>query len=221
MVEAISPQRFHSSPGVEDWRVVFGGASAYFATGSFAVGAQLVAKIAELADAANHHPDVDLRYPGVLVRLTTHEVMPEALLSDRDAALAAQISEAARELGVATDPTKVQTFQLTIDALDIEKVRPFWAAVLGYTERGDGDVVDPGAFAPGISFQQMDGPRPQRNRIHVDVSVPAQLAQARVDAALAAGGSLVTDAHAPYWWTLADPEGNEVDVAPWMDSWTG
>jgi 4a-hydroxytetrahydrobiopterin dehydratase len=27
----------------------------------------------------------------------------------------------------------------------------------------------------------------------------------------------VNDEHAPYWWTLADPEGNEVDVAPWPD----
>jgi 4a-hydroxytetrahydrobiopterin dehydratase len=38
-------------------------------------------------------------------------------------------------------------------------------------------------------------------------------AGARVAAALAAGGRLVTDEHAPSWWTLADPEGNEVDVA--------
>jgi 4a-hydroxytetrahydrobiopterin dehydratase len=59
----------------------------------------------------------------------------------------------------------------------------------------------------------MDAPRPQRNRIHVDVFVPNDEAQARVAAALAAGGRLVDDSHAPHWWTLADPEGNEVDVA--------
>jgi len=34
--------------------------------------------------------------------------------------------------------------------------------------------------------------------------------------ALSAGGRLVTDEHAPAWWTLADAEGNEVDVATWM-----
>ena len=34
---------------------------------------------------------------------------------------------------------------------------------------------------------------------------------------LAAGGRIVYDGHAPDWWTLADPEGNEVDVAPWPD----
>ena len=63
----------------------------------------------------------------------------------------------------------------------------------------------------------MDSPRDerreQRNRIHLDVFVPDDVAAARIDAALAAGGRLVGDSHAPFWWTLADPEGNEVDVA--------
>ncbi|MBE8520687.1 hypothetical protein ILP97_24905 [Amycolatopsis sp. H6(2020)] len=65
-------------------------------------------------------------------------------------------------------------------------------------------------------FQQMDAPRPQRNRIHVDISVPHDLAEARVAAAIAAGGRLVSDRNAPAWWALADAEGNEVDVATWM-----
>ena len=43
--------------------------------------------------------------------------------------------------------------------------------------------------------------------------MPDDIAAARVEAALAAGGTLVSDAHAPFWWTLADPEGNEADVA--------
>jgi 4a-hydroxytetrahydrobiopterin dehydratase len=62
----------------------------------------------------------------------------------------------------------------------------------------------------------MDAPRPQRNRMHIDVWVPHDQAEARVAAAIAAGGRLVTDAHAPMWWVLADPEGNEADVATWM-----
>jgi hypothetical protein len=62
-----------------------------------------------------------------------------------------------------------------------------------------------------------DAPRRQRNRIHVDVSLPRVEAEARVQAALAAGGTLVSDAHAPMWWTLADPEGNEVDIAAHTD----
>jgi 4a-hydroxytetrahydrobiopterin dehydratase len=59
----------------------------------------------------------------------------------------------------------------------------------------------------------MDAPRPQRNRLHIDVWVPPELGEARVAAALAAGGRLVSAAHAPSWWVLADAEGNEVCVS--------
>ena len=93
---------------------------------------------------------------------------------------------------------------------------PFWRAVLGYRQVGDEDLVDPHARGPSIWFQQMDAPRPQRNRIHIDVFVPHDQAEARVAAALEAGGHLVNDEFAPAWWTLADAEGNEVDIATWM-----
>lgn len=210
MTERITADQFQAADGVEDWRVVFEGACAVFRTGSFAVGAELVDTIATLADEANHHPDVDLRYSTVTVRLVTHEV---GGLSARDVELARKISEEARELELRADPGAVQTVQLTVDALVAADVMPFWRAVLGYEPEGDEDLVDPRGRGPGVWFQRMDAPRPQRNRIHVDVAVPADQAEARVAAALAAGGRLVTDQFAPRWWTLADAEGNEVDVA--------
>jgi len=104
MTERISPQEFLHADGVGDWRVVSGVACAYFATGSFRAGVALVDAIGALADAANHHPDVDLRYPSVLVRLSTHDV---GGLSERDVGLARQISAAARDQGVTADPAKV------------------------------------------------------------------------------------------------------------------
>ncbi len=94
--DAITPAEFHASVGTGP-RVPDGTATAVFRTGSFDVGAQLVARIAELAEAANHHPDVDLRYETVTVRLTSHDV---GGLSRRDTALALAISAAARELGI-------------------------------------------------------------------------------------------------------------------------
>lgn len=213
MTERITPRQFHEATGVEDWRVLFEGTCAYFGTGSFAAGAALVDAIGKLADAANHHPDVDLRYAGVTVRLITHSV---GGLSERDVQLAQQISAAASELGVPADPAAVQSVQIAIDALVGPDVMPFWRVVLGYRELGDEDLVDPHARGPSIWFQEMDAPRPQRNRIHIDVSVPHDQAEARVAAAIAAGGHLVSDEHAPDWWTLADAEGNEVDVATMM-----
>jgi 4a-hydroxytetrahydrobiopterin dehydratase len=97
MTEPITPRQFHVAAGVEDWRVLFEGAWAHFRTGSFGAGVALVDAIGELADAANHHPDVDLRYAGVTVRLVTRDV---GGLSERDVELARRIPTAARELGV-------------------------------------------------------------------------------------------------------------------------
>jgi 4a-hydroxytetrahydrobiopterin dehydratase len=109
----------------------------------------------------------------------------------------------------------VQHVQVAIDALVTAEVRSFWRAVLGYQDAGDDDVVDPHRRGPTFWFQEMDAPRPQRNRIHIDVYVPHDQVEARIAAALAAGGRIVNDAHAPEWWTLADAEGNEADLAIW------
>jgi 4a-hydroxytetrahydrobiopterin dehydratase len=210
MPERMSPRQFQESDGVGDWRDVGMGACACFRTGSFVRGLMLVDEIGRLAEAMNHHPDIDLQYATVTVRLLTHDIMG---LSNLDAELASQISAAARAAGIDADPTAVQTVQLTIDAHSTEDIRPFWRAALDYKEVGDEDLVDPRGRGPSIWFQPMDEPRPDRNRVHIDVFVPNDVAEARVAATLAAGGRLVSDSHAPHWWTLADAEGNEVDVA--------
>ncbi len=214
MTDQITMRQFHESDGVEDWRVVGEGACAYFRTGSFAAGARLVNAISELGGLDDHHPDVDLRPEGVIVRLVT--IAPDYYgLSKRDLELARQISGVARPLRVSADPSVVQTVQVTIDALVIPEVKPFWRAVLGYHDRADSpeDLIDPRGRGASFWFQKMDAPDGERNRIHIDVWVPPDQAQARIAAAIAAGGHLVTDEYAPAWWTLADPEGNLADVA--------
>jgi 4a-hydroxytetrahydrobiopterin dehydratase len=77
-------------------------------------------------------------------------------------------------------------------------------------------IVDPQRQGPSVWFQQMDAPRVQRNRIHFDVAVPHDEAPNRVGAALAAGGTMVSDRSAPAFWVLADAEGNEVCVCTWQ-----
>ena len=214
MTQRISARQFHEATGVEDWRVLLGDrACSYFRTQSFAKGVSLVDAIGALADAANHHPDVDLRYGGLTVRLWTHDVDG---LSERDIELARRISAAARELGIPADPAAVQEVQVSVDAIDAAKLMPFWRAVLGYRQLGEEDLLDPRGRGPSFRFQRMGTSRLERKGTHVDVSVPHDQAEARVGAAVAAGGRIVSDEHAPGWWTLADPEGNEADVATWM-----
>ncbi|WP_418957870.1 VOC family protein [Streptomyces tritici] len=206
----IRPRQFHEAAGTEDWRVLGEGACAYFRTGSFAAGARFVA---ELGARIGEGPDVDLRREGVTVRLIT---LTEDYygLTRQYIGLARRISALARELGARPDPSAVQTVQVTVDALDAGKVTPFWRALLGYEDRAGSpeDLVDPQGRGAPFYFQQMDAPRPQRNRVHVDVWVPHDRAEARIAAALAAGGTLVSAEHAPGHWVLADPEGNEACV---------
>jgi 4a-hydroxytetrahydrobiopterin dehydratase len=214
MTEPVTMRAFHADHRARDWRVVGDGAVAVFRTGSFGAGARLVQAIAAaVGDSRPHHPDVDLQHDTVTVRLLT--ATPDYLgLTAGDPELAVRISDLAREQRLAADPALIQTVQVTIDALVSADVMPFWAAVLGYERRAvspDEDLIDPRWRGPSIWFQPMDVPRPQRNRFHVDVWVPPELAEARVAAALAAGGRMVRDA-SPAWWTLADAEGNEVDV---------
>jgi len=103
VVVAIPPEEFAASDGVADWRVLPSGeVGIYFRTGTFAAGLDLLNVIGRLAEEANHHPDVDLRYAGMTVRLLTHEVMA---LTERDVAMARKISAAAADAGVTADPT--------------------------------------------------------------------------------------------------------------------
>ncbi|SCG72475.1 VOC family protein [Micromonospora coxensis] len=209
----VTPRQFHESAGVRDWRVLGDGVSTYFRTGSFAAGARLVRAIGELAGLDEHHPDVDVRHAGVTVRLVT--ITDDHFgLTGRDVELARRISAVARDLGLVADPSAVQHVQVTVDALVGPEVTPFWRALLGYVDRAGSpeDLIDPGGRGPSFWFQRMDAPRPQRNRVHVDVWVPYDRAEERVAAALAAGGRLVTDAYAPSYWVLADAEGNEACV---------
>ena len=210
MADRIAPTRFHEV----GWRVLAWAAAAHFRTGSLVEGVRLVDAIGRLVDGSAQRPGIDLRPNGVMVRVFVDDT---GALTVRDLALASAISAAATDLGASPDPTQVQMIQIAIDALVISDVRPFWAAVLGYRPIGGADLIDPRSEGPTIWFQQMDAPRPQRNRIHVDLYLPQDQEQARIAAAIDAGGRIVNDAHAPEWWTLADPEGNEVDVAPWPD----
>jgi 4a-hydroxytetrahydrobiopterin dehydratase len=211
---------FATEHDLPDWRILLDRIDATFVAGSFGDAAAFVGQVATAADAADHHPDIDLRYPAVVhIALTTHAA---GGLGPRDAALARQISQLAAASRLQVEPTSATLLEIAIDARDIDAVRPFWAAVLDYRDLPPSHctadmrrLVDPRRIGPALWFQQMDEERAQRNRIHLDVDVAVDVVERRVAAALAAGGRLVTDGFAPAWWVLADPEGNEVCVCTW------
>jgi 4a-hydroxytetrahydrobiopterin dehydratase len=214
MHQELTPREAAEQAGLDDWRVLLRTLQASFRTGSMAKGMELAARIAAAADEADHHPDLTITYPRVHALLTTHSA---GGLTTRDVELARAISAIAADLSVPADPAAVTQLEIAVDALDIAKVQAFWEAVLGYEATKDGDEsVDPHGRGATFWYQQMDAPPPQRNRIHIDVTVPHDVAQQRIDAALAAGGTLVSDAAAPSFWVLADPEGNEACICTWQ-----
>jgi len=206
---ALTPQQFQEADGTGHWRALNAGADAWFDAPTHRAGAALVQQIGEVAEAMGHHPDVDLRASGVHVRTYTHDTKS---LTANDVALAGRISAAAAELGLVANPAATQRLQLAIDAIDFEAVVPFWQAALGF-DRAPGDLLsDPLGRHPRVWFQEMDSPRPLRNRVHIDAGTPWERVEAKLAALNAAGGHVT---YQNQWWqTVADSEGNEVDVFP-------
>jgi 4a-hydroxytetrahydrobiopterin dehydratase len=209
------------------WRLLLGAFAASVPVESLQQGLEVAAAAAAAcAGDADEHLQLDLRPDRVDLLVRTRA---RTAVTGRDVQLAEQIGAAVHGLGRAfaaptsePGPRPVQLLELAIDALDIPAIRPFWLAVLGYvTEPGGAGpqaaIADPAGELPSLWFQQMDGPRLQRNRIHLDITVAHDEAPRRVQAALDAGGTLVSDEAAKAFWVLADAEGNEICVCTWQD----
>jgi 4a-hydroxytetrahydrobiopterin dehydratase len=213
---SVTSDEFAELTGLDDWRFALGAIHGAFGAGSFPAAAALTSAIAAAAESAQHHPDIDIRYPGtVRVAITTHAV---GGLTTLDVDLAREISRLASAADISTGGSPIQATELCIDTMDETVIRPFWAAVLDYDVVGaDGSLIDPRRQGWPIWFQQMDEPRTDRNRFHLDVSVPHDLAEERIAAALSAGGRMVSDERAKAFWILADAEGNEACICTWQD----
>lgn len=189
-----------------------GALHASFTTADFATAIAFVDRVGEAAESMNHHPDVRLGYGTVGFRLSSHDA---GGVTTRDLRLAARIQELATSLGAVTADVPPARYDVAIDCTDADAIRPFWRVGLGYIE-ADGDdgveLIDPRGISFRVWFQHMEIARTDRNRIHLDVYVPADEAEERVQAVIEAGGTLLTDEHAPDWWVLADIEGNEMCV---------
>lgn len=202
--------------GLTGWANLLGGLQTRIATGDFATGLALVDSIGAAAEAMNHHPDLDLRYGHVDVRLRSHDV---GGVTERDIRLARTIGELAAQAGTSLSCAGLSRVELGLDTPAHRALVPFWRAVLaiGAPVGGvDDEVRDPGDALPTIWFQE-SGTEEPRQRWHPDVWVDPADVQPRIDAALAAGGTLVSDEEAPSFWVLADPEGNRMCLCTWQN----
>jgi 4a-hydroxytetrahydrobiopterin dehydratase len=203
--------------GLDGWAYLLGGLQTRIHTRDFTTGLSVINAIGATAEQMNHHPDLNLRYDHLDARLTSHD---ERGVTDQDIRLARTISSIAADAGVQLESANLSRLELALDTPAGESVIPFWAAVLA-TEHlagpGFGDELgDPSDVLPTVWFQPSGSEEP-RQRWHPDVWVDPAQVQPRIDAALDAGGTLVSDAEAPSFWVLADPEGNRVCLCTWQE----
>jgi 4a-hydroxytetrahydrobiopterin dehydratase len=209
-------QTFLAADGVDDWVVLHGGATAVFRVAS-------LVDAARLAEAVTRVPGLDRE--GVLLtvagdRLTVRLTRDVSQLETRHVALARAVSALARTFGVVADRSAVHEVQLAVsaqpDSVDVD----FWRAALGYDGAADDTAVDPLGNGSTVWMQDLDPSKPLRHAMHVDVSLAREHVEARLAAALAAGGRVVDDSDAPAHWTLSDRAGNRVCLCAWPDGST-
>lgn len=199
-----------------DWRLLTGRLHARFRTPDYDAGLALVAAIGEAAQAADHHPELDLHYGSVGVRLTSHDA---GGVTSRDVALARTISSLAERLGTEADPRSVIAVEPALNTTDVAAIKPFWKAVLDAVEQDDDPdgLRDKVEGATVLWFQHADPDGTPPMRFHLDVIVPHDVAEERIAAALSAGGTLVSDAEARAFWVLSDAQGNLACICTWQD----
>ena len=111
---------------------------------------------------------------------------------------------------------------VTIDSVDPEALAPFWARLLGVEIEGrvgDGEYVllaSTGDGVPAVAFQRVPEAKSGKGRTHLDVEVDDLDAATLAIEAL--GGRWLEpgrtrEVGAFHWRCMADPEGNEFDIA--------
>jgi 4a-hydroxytetrahydrobiopterin dehydratase len=213
--------------GLADWRKLGQALHARYRVADFGSGARFVAAVGEAGDALGHHPRVTLGPGYVDLELVSDDAVHRddegteqvvSWVTQRDVDLARRISDIAVEHRLEADTSSIGAMELALDTAHAATIAPVWAALLtGSTDaRGRGglgdDIRDRTARVPNLWFQDTDEHDAPRQRFHVDVWVPPEVAQARIDAAVAAGAVVVDASQAPSYTVLADQDGNKACV---------
>jgi 4a-hydroxytetrahydrobiopterin dehydratase len=207
---------FLVADGADDWVVLHGGATAVFRVGSLSEAVHLAEAVAKVPGLEGSGALLTIADASLTVRLSRDLWQ----LEPRHVECARAVSAVARAHGAIPDRGAVQEVQLAIaakrDAIDVG----FWRAVLGYVPMAEDNAIDPLGHGSTVWMQELDEAKPLRHAMHLDVSVAREHVAARLKAALAAGGRIVDESHAPSHWTLADRAGNRVCICAWPDGFT-
>ncbi len=210
-----------------DWRKLGQGLHARYPVGDFGAGVRFVAAVGDAGDVLGHHPRVTMGGEYVDLKLVSDDAVYRddagtehvvEWVTHKDVDLARRITELAAEQGLDADPASITAIELALDTADAATIAPVWAALLtGSTDaRGHGtigdDVRDATGRVPILWFQDTDEHEPPRQRFHIDVWVPPEVAEQRIAAAVSAGGIIVDDSQAPSYTVIADPDGNKACV---------
>lgn len=206
-----------------DWRKLAQGLHARYVVDDFGTGARFVAAVGEAGDALGHQPRVSIGKRYVDLKLVTDDAIYRddegtehvvEWVTQQDIDLARQITEIAADHHVDADPASVSDIELGLDTVDSATIAPVWAALLtgdaeaqGRGTPGD-EIRDATGRVPNLWFGDADEHDISRQRFHIEVYVAPEVADERIAAALAAGGTIVDDSDAPSLTVIADQDGN-------------
>ena len=215
-MEKLSTQEILDA-GLDDWRKLAQALHARYRIADFKAGAAFIAAIAEVAEAAGHHPDVKMTDGVVDVSLCTHE--DGLWVTQQDIDMARRITGIARQNGLEPEPTAVTQLEMALDTAHEDGVAPFWSVLLTGSPGNKiyDSIFDPTGRVPSMWFQGTSEHETPRQRWHFDVWLAPEVADERIAAAVAAGGSVFDDSHAPSFTVLADPDGNKVCVCTCLE----
>ncbi|BDZ43630.1 hypothetical protein GCM10025865_29290 [Paraoerskovia sediminicola] len=211
-----------AAAGLTEWRKLAQGLHARYGVEGFNAGARFVAAVADAGDELGHHPRVSMGRTYVDLKLSSDDAVYREddgtehvveWVTQQDVDLARRITEIAAAHGLVAQPGSVSVIELGLDARSAT-VAPVWAALLtGQAEsQGHGspsdEIRDATGRVPNLWFGDLDEDAAARQRFHVEVYVAPEVAEARIAAAVAAGGTVVDDSDAPGLTVVADQDGN-------------